>query len=62
MTTQQHLDTLRQLNIQVQPWHDRFSEIADLVSLKTAFSEKLTRFALEELQLNIAVIGQVKAG
>lgn len=62
MTTQQHLDTLSQLNIQVQPWHDRFSEIADLVSLKTAFSEKLTRFALEELQLNIAVMGQVKAG
>jgi hypothetical protein len=62
MNTQHHQQHLTQLCEQLTPWQSRFDDIADIHSLKAAFEEKLARFASDEQQLNIAIMGQVKAG
>lgn len=62
MNTTQHLNTLTEISKDLQPWQSRFTEAADILSLKHPFEEKLARFAAEEQQLNIAIMGQVKAG
>lgn len=62
MTTQSHLNQVSQLSQQLAPWYDRFDQIADLDQLRAAFAEKVARFEAESQQLNIAIMGQVKAG
>lgn len=62
MTIQQHLEKLNQLSEQLQPWQGRFNEIQDILSLKKPLLEQLERFNQEEQTLNIAIMGQVKAG
>lgn len=47
----------------VMPWQDKFTdEIDQLKGMHKAFEDKLTRFSTEEQTLNIAIMGQVKAG
>jgi len=62
MTIQQHLEKLNQLSEQLQPWQGRFNEIQDILSLKKPLLEQVERFNQEEQTLNIAIMGQVKAG
>ena len=62
MTIQQHLEKLNQLSKQLQPWQGRFNEIQDILSLKKPLLEQVERFNQEEQTLNIAIMGQVKAG
>lgn len=62
MDTQYYLQTLTTIGQQLTPWQSRFPEINDLLSLKKDFTEKVARFAAEEQKLNIAIMGQVKAG
>ena len=62
MDTQQHLKTLTTISQQLTPWQSRFPEIQDLLTLKKDFTEKVARFSTQEQQLNIAIMGQVKAG
>ena len=61
--TQNHLDNLKQLITNIEPWQDKFTtEFDQLKHIKTLYSEKLDRFSQEEQTLNIAIMGQVKAG
>lgn len=61
--TQNHLDNLKQLITNIEPWQNRFNtELDQLKYIKTLYSEKLDRFSQEEQTLNIAIMGQVKAG
>lgn len=53
---------LTNLCCQLYSWRDRFDQIADLDQLRAAFAEKVARFEAESQQLNIAIMGQVKAG
>jgi len=62
MTIQRHLEKLNQLSEQLQPWQGRFNEIQDILSLKKPLLEQVERFNQEEQTLNIAIMGQVKAG
>lgn len=62
MTIQQHLEKLSQLSEQLQPWQGRLNEIQDILSLKKPLLEQVERFNREEQTLNIAIMGQVKAG
>lgn len=62
MTIQQHLEKLNQLSEQLQPWQGRFNEIKDILSLRKPLLEQVERFNQEEQTLNIAIMGQVKAG
>ena len=62
MTTQQYLTTLRTLSQQLTPWQTRFAEIGDILALQSSFEQKIARFDTEAQQLNIAIMGQVKAG
>lgn len=62
MTIQQHLEKLNQLSEQLQHWQGRFNEIQDILSLKKPLLEQVERFNQEEQTLNIAIMGQVKAG
>lgn len=62
MTIQQHLEKLNHLSEQLQPWQGRFNEIQDILSLKKPLLEQVERFNQEEQTLNIAIMGQVKAG
>ena len=62
MTIQQHLEKLNQLSKQLQPWQGRFNEIQDILSLRRPLLEQVERFNQEEQTLNIAIMGQVKAG
>lgn len=62
MTIQQHLEKLDQLYEQLQHWQGRFNEIQDILSLKKPLLEQVERFNQEEQTLNIAIMGQVKAG
>lgn len=61
--TQNHLENLKQLITNIEPWQDKFTtEFDQLKHIKTLYSEKLDRFSQEEQTLNIAIMGQVKAG
>lgn len=61
--TQNHLDNLKQLITNIEPWQDKFTtEFDQLKHIKTLYSDKLERFSQEEQTLNIAIMGQVKAG
>lgn len=61
--TQNHLNKLNQLITNIEPWQDKFTtEIDQLKHIKTLYSDKLERFSQEEQTLNIAIMGQVKAG
>lgn len=52
-----------QLITKTKTWHTKFpTEFGDLRHLQKAFQEKLNRFSKEEDILNIAIMGQVKAG
>lgn len=62
MTIQQHLEKLKQLSEQLQPWQGRFNEIQDILNLRKTLLEQVKRFNQEEQTLNIAIMGQVKAG
>ena len=62
MTTQQHISTLKSLSQQLTPWQTRFAEIGDILALQSSFEQKIARFETEAQQLNIAIMGQVKAG
>lgn len=62
MTIQQHLEKLSQLSEQLQPWHGRFNEIQDILNLRKPLLEQVERFNQDEQTLNIAIMGQVKAG
>lgn len=62
MTIQQHLEKLNQLSEELQPWQGRFNEIKDILSLRKPLLEQVERFNQEEQTLNIAIMGQVKAG
>ncbi len=61
--TQNHLDNLKQLITNIEPWQNKFTtELDQLKHIKTLYSDKLERFSQEEQTLNIAIMGQVKAG
>ena len=61
--TQNHLDNLNQLITNIEPWQDKFTtELDQLKHIKILYSDKLARFSTEEQTLNIAIMGQVKAG
>ena len=62
MTIQKHLEKLSRLSEQLQLWQGRFNEIQDILSLKKPLLEQVERFNQEEQTLNIAIMGQVKAG
>ncbi|MFK3869459.1 dynamin family protein [Psychrobacter faecalis] len=63
MTTLSHLKTFNALITDTMPWQDKFTdEIDQLKSMHKAFEDKLTRLSTEEQTLNIAIMGQVKAG
>lgn len=52
-----------QLVTKTETWHTKFpTEFGDLRHLQKTFQEKLNRFSKEEDILNIAIMGQVKAG
>lgn len=52
-----------QLVTKTETWHTKFpTEFGDLRHLQKIFQEKLNRFSKEEDILNIAIMGQVKAG
>ncbi|MCG8147154.1 dynamin family protein [Moraxella sp. PS-22] len=58
-----HLTKLDQLINNLEPWQDKFTiEIDQLKHIKNLYSDKLERFSKEEQTLNIAIMGQVKAG
>lgn len=62
MNEQRHLNHLNNLVKNTQPWHTKFPiEFNHLKYLQKTFEEKLNRFSKEEV-LNIAIMGQVKAG
>lgn len=51
------------LVVKTETWHTKFpTEFGDLRHLQKVFQEKLNRFSKEEDILNIAIMGQVKAG
>jgi predicted GTPase len=61
--TKIHLTKLVQLITNIEHWQDKFTtELDQLKHIKTLYSEKLDRFSQEEQTLNIAIMGQVKAG
>lgn len=63
MTTQNHINKLNHFIEKTQLWQDKFVPQFDQLShIKNIFTEKLDRFSQEEQTLNIAIMGQVKAG
>lgn len=63
MTPQQHLDHLEQLTANLQPYVNDFADaIGNIAALRKTFAEKVQRFSQDQQQLNIAIMGQVKAG
>lgn len=58
-----HLLRLDSLLTDIESWHDKFIPQYDqLRGLRDGYESKLLRFSKEEQTLNIAVMGQVKAG
>ncbi|OOS07134.1 Dynamin family protein [Moraxella cuniculi DSM 21768] len=63
MDTQTHQHRLQTLVTSLTPWQDSLcDEISQLKQLQKAFADKLDRFSQDEQTLNIAIMGQVKAG
>jgi hypothetical protein len=63
MSTQKHSQFLEKVTACLLPERGRFeAEISDVISLGNKFREKIRRFEDEAQRLNIAVMGQVKAG
>lgn len=62
-TTDTHLDRLNNLIACIKPWQDKFPASYDALRyIKSLYLEKLKRFEKDEQTLNIAIMGQVKAG
>ncbi|WP_151710967.1 dynamin family protein [Acinetobacter brisouii] len=64
MSIQQHLEQLSSLCNDLQIWDKRFSnnEISNILRLKEALQADIERFEEQQQTLNIAIMGQVKAG
>ena len=63
MSTNEHANLLDSVSVDLLNSRCRFeAEISDVLILKDAFNTKITRFQDEAQRLNIAVMGQVKAG
>ena len=63
MTTQNHIERLSNFIEKTQLWQDKFvPQFDQLNHIKNIFIEKIDRFSQEEQTLNIAIMGQVKAG
>lgn len=64
MTIQQHFDQLSNLCQSLEIWDKRFNnnEISNILRLREALKADIERFEQEQQTLNIAIMGQVKAG
>jgi predicted GTPase len=64
MSIQQHFEQLSNLCQSLQIWDKRFNnnEISNILRLKEALKADIERFEQEQQTLNIAIMGQVKAG
>ena len=64
MSIQQHFEQLSNLCQSLQIWERRFdnNEISNILRLKDAFKNDIQRFEQDQQTLNIAIMGQVKAG
>ena len=64
MSIQQHFEQLSNLCQSLQIWERRFdnNEISNILRLKDAFKNDIQRFEHDQQTLNIAIMGQVKAG
>lgn len=64
MTIQQHFEQLSNLCADLKVWDKRFdnNEISDILRLKAALKLDIERFEHDQQTLNIAIMGQVKAG
>lgn len=64
MSIQQHFEQLSNLCHDLQIWDKRFknNEISNILRLKEALKADIERFEQEQQTLNIAIMGQVKAG
>lgn len=64
MSIQQHFEQLSDLCHDLQVWDKRFNnnEISNILRLKEALEVDIERFEQEQQTLNIAIMGQVKAG
>lgn len=64
MSIQQHFKQLSNLCHDLQIWDKRFknNEISNILRLKEALKADIERFEQEQQTLNIAIMGQVKAG
>lgn len=64
MSIQQHFEQLSNLCADLQIWDKRFNnnEISNILRLKDALKNDIERFEQEQQTLNIAIMGQVKAG
>ncbi len=64
MSIQQHFEQLSNLCQSLQVWEKRFdnNEISNILRLKEALQQDIQRFEQEQQTLNIAIMGQVKAG
>ena len=64
MSIQQHLEQLSNLCQNLQVWEKRFdnNEISNVFRLKETLQQDIQRFEQEQQTLNIAIMGQVKAG
>ncbi|VXA83077.1 conserved hypothetical protein [Acinetobacter sp. 8I-beige] len=64
MSIQQHFEQLSNLCQSLQIWERRFDnkEISNILRLKEALKADIERFEQEQQTLNIAIMGQVKAG
>lgn len=64
MSIQQHFEQLSNLCQSLQIWERRFdnNEISNILRLKDALKNDIQRFEHDQQTLNIAIMGQVKAG
>ena len=64
MSIQQHFEQLSNLCQSLQIWERRFdnNEISNILRLKDALTNDIQRFEHDQQTLNIAIMGQVKAG
>ena len=64
MLIQQHFEQLSNLCQSLQIWERRFdnNEISNILRLKDALKNDIQRFEQDQQTLNIAIMGQVKAG
>ena len=64
MSIHQHFEQLSSLCQSLQVWEKRFdnNEISNILRLKETLQQDIQRFEQEQQTLNIAIMGQVKAG